>query len=586
MLGDIGAGKSSFCKMMIETWCKAVSNCSIDTENDSTKVNKTSYDPITDNIDQMKKFDFLFFIPLMRMSHFVSDVTVEMIKELTKNLTPRKDLIDNIFDQDSARCLILADGLDEWNPPKQSVLAQHVSYGIPNGDKAKEASTIILSRPSAKGIINLKSSEFDYKLEIQGISKKSLKSFVEVYLLKNTKFSNRSFENFMETTNANQIKNLEKSPLLLQQLLWLYCNGVDVDKSISDTYCQILNTMLKWTQCKYGDEDLDDIKPTKERKIFKLPGRLEKFPRFEARKQTLFLVGSIAFDALTSYKTFAGFGRSYLLNKGLSYVDIDALIKIGILVEEKKYDPTKESTELAFIHMSYVEFFAALYVSSCCLEENAMIFAGDASESANVLEKLFAKCVTVASILPLTNVLKMICGLLPCAITPLTKAISEIVNKDKTISKYRNELGYGAYHDNSLPSQVQRLVINCLSECDCENTQTVSLCDVIFDGKAGMTFLHSVIPESVISLSTNNLSNTDDCKAISKFRHVQYMYIGFSRLPHGEMSMLSSYILELNLKCLTLWRLNCALTECTGHKIEKGRIEQLKVDYCKNTIQT
>jgi hypothetical protein len=311
ILGDVGTGKSTFCKMMIENWCNAVNgrtNESICDENGHNATKTVSSDLSMaseyDDVSQIAFYELLFYIPLQYMSAFKSDTTVEMIKELTRDMTSNTELIDKIFQEDSMRCLIIADSLDEWTPPKEAVRKPHVSYGIPNGDRAKDATVITLSRPSAIGILNLKNSEVDLKLQLLGISGKSLGSFIERYISK-TPESNKTCDEFIEIMKTKKIEHVEKTPLFLQQLLWLYCYDTDIGKSVCETNCQILNIMCGWSDRRKIEHYVTLTGSVADYNNLNFPKRLNRFPRIKRNIRVLFLLGKIAYENFTSDKVQA-----------------------------------------------------------------------------------------------------------------------------------------------------------------------------------------------------------------------------------------------------------------------------------------
>jgi predicted NACHT family NTPase len=292
ILGDVGTGKSTFCKMMIDNWCCAITGTKqpIDNENKLNEIdpNETNVAYKVDNdVSQIGQYEFLFYIQLQGMCIFTSDIRV-MVKQIAqKCFSPQNTgLIDKLFEEDSRGCLILADGLDEWTPPEEEINVPHVSYGIPNGDGVNNATVMILSRPSAKGILNLKTSEFDLKLQLLGISSKSLKAFIERYI-SNVNSTGKSYSQFMGILKSKKVQHVEKTPLLLQQLLWLYCNDKEIGNSVSETYCQILNTVFGWSDRRNKGRDNDTSQSVEDYKNVTLPKMLHTFPRLKNKKTHL-----------------------------------------------------------------------------------------------------------------------------------------------------------------------------------------------------------------------------------------------------------------------------------------------------------
>ncbi|XP_060602304.1 uncharacterized protein LOC132755454 [Ruditapes philippinarum] len=547
ILGDVGSGKSTFCKMMIYNWCNAVSgrtNESIRDENDQETTETVSSDINKaheyDDVSQVGEYEFLFFIPLQYMSELKTDDIVVMIKELTRDQSFETELIDKIFQEDSARCLIIADSLDEWTPPKDIVRKPHVSYGIPNGHLAKDATFITLSRPSAKGILNLKNSKIDLKLQLLGISSSSKKLFIERYI-SNTNSTGKSYKEFIKIMKTKQINHVEKTPLLLQQLLWLYCSNLELGKSVSETYCQILNIMCNWLEHKNDAKDgRDGQNDAKEDKNIFLPESLQKYPRLRTNKRVLFLLGATAFDVLTSGSIKNIFERQHLLEKGLTVDDVTKLKQFGILKESNRFDPTQEDTQYSFIHMSYLEFFAALYVTSNNNIKENQSFGEKRDKKQKVLEKLFGTCKSASDILQLSHVIKTVCGLSPILIGDLSKQISCIVNEDADILHLRRH-GYKKSFRNDEIIQIQRLMVKCLKECGSFDTTMISISDLCINDiePMGSQFLQRINTNDVISLSFEETTNTNVVDYITQCKHLQHIYIKNVSFSNEEFSCLS-----------------------------------------------
>ncbi|XP_060576707.1 uncharacterized protein LOC132734022 [Ruditapes philippinarum] len=574
ILGDVGTGKSTFCKMMIENWCNAVSG----RNNKSVLMNilrrlKTvsSHINMTNNdVYQMGRFEFLFLIPLQYMSVLKTDVTVDMIKELTKDLTSDKDLIDRIFQEDSMRCLIIIDSLDEWTPPKDIVRKPHVSYGIPNGDRAKDATVITLSRPSAKGILNLKNSEIDLKLQLLGLSSSSLKSFIDRYI-SNTTSTEKSYNEFISIMKKKQIGHIEKTPLLLQQILWLYCNDMELGKSVSETYCQIFNIMCGWSDHKVDGNDVRND-AIGDKNIF-LPENVQIYPRFRNNKRVLFLMGATAFDILTSGSIRNIFGRQHLLDKGLSVDDVTKLIQFGILKESNCFDQTQEDTQFSFIHMSYLEFFAALYVTSNGNIKETKCLREKEDEKQEVLEKLFGTCESASDILQLSNVIKMVCGLSPILIGDLSQRISCIVNKDTHILHLRRH-GYKTLYRNDEIVQIQRLMVECLEECGSCDKALISISDLCISELEPIPCLQRINSDDVISLNFEETSDKNIVDFIKQCKHLQHIcikYVSFKNME--EFSFLSQ---QLSVKQITLHFVDVLDTQ-SFHEIDFSKQKHLQI---------
>ncbi|XP_045192113.2 uncharacterized protein LOC123548695 [Mercenaria mercenaria] len=587
ILGNAGTGKSTFAKMMIQNWCSAVNEDNPNDKSEDPDESDSAYlmqwlAVNDENINEMKNYEFLFFVPLQRMSG-LADIT-EMIKAITANadLAPNY-LIDRLLEQESERCFIVADGLDEWTPPRNASVLQHTSYGVPARDRAKHARLVTLSRPSAKGILNMKSSEYDLKVVLVGIN--SVQYFIEKYL---SKFNNTdlSYWSFMKKLKMANYEPLENTPLLLQQLVWLYGSGNEVGISVSDTYIHILNIMLGWAHKKEEGEDNDQyqVDVANQEKDMQLPKPLQRFPRCEANKQFLLPLARVAFEALTSDMRSSTFGRTYLQKRGVSKECITSLIRFGILVENTCFDPTQENTQLEFIHVSYLEFFAAVHIS----------IQFDETQQCSVLQRthlqdLIQTCKSAGDVLQLSNVLKMICGLSPFLLSELSKLVSDIVSGDDRMFRYRNSLSECMLSRlGHVSDQIQYLIFNCLCECDPDNQPMITLRDVILDYTAQMSFLQRIIQKNVLSLNIQYLAADGQVwRWVSQLKLLQYIYIGFSRMAHSEMASIASLIGEVPLKKLSLCSLGCNYCDCDGHEIDLSKndqIQKLELTGCKRVF--
>ncbi|XP_053405051.1 uncharacterized protein LOC123522859 [Mercenaria mercenaria] len=120
VLGDAGSGKSSFCKSLINYWCLAHSE------------QGQSIDDEFSGVKEMKKFNFLFYLPLR---HHTDKMKIkEMLEEKYEHPALMK-----LLKYESRTCLVVLDGLDEWNPP--------ASKCTPERGALKEYTVLTTSRP-------------------------------------------------------------------------------------------------------------------------------------------------------------------------------------------------------------------------------------------------------------------------------------------------------------------------------------------------------------------------------------------------------------------------------------------------------
>ncbi|XP_060591749.1 uncharacterized protein LOC132746567 [Ruditapes philippinarum] len=634
IVGNVGTGKSAFCKMMIQNWCLGIlvnerqrsgnspnihqqdkkdgsvddeimyENCSLKTVDKNESMPSDEYDSSEngetipsigmhvegdynevfsktniENMKEIKQFEFLFFVPLERMSGYGS--FIDMIKSFaTSTDLSTSEIIDRIFATESERCLVIADSLDEWIPPEPKGLLPHESYGLPSRNQLHAARIITLSRPSAKGIINMKSSECDQRIDLLGINVKHMKMFVRKYLAQNDQ-TDQSCKSFLDKIRLSEIEKLENNPLLLQQLVWLFCMENDIGRSSTDIYSHLLNIMLAWSEDKTGDACLQDM-PLTDTTV--LPDLLHRFPRCEENKQFLLQIGSVAFKLLVESRT-STFSRVFLKENGLSTKSIQKVINLGIVVEEKCFNPTRERTTLIFIHKSYLEFFAALYlVSQCHRVHNTASGMNQSKTTAKVFHDLLKDFESVAAILQLSNVLKMVCGMSPGSIKDITEVICYIASIDDDMIRDRDSRFEDSYC--TLIYQFEHLISDCLQEGDLNEQVMIHMCDVTVDYDTNINTLHHIVKDSVISFWNFEYFDLELFRWVLGLTRLQYIDADLDELPHDCMEQLSSFIHTSPLKVIRLSDLTCTMKKCEGHMLDLGRhndLKKLDID-CHNVI--
>lgn len=679
ILGDVGSGKSSFCKMMIHTWCTAVTgepnisakgsitNKTVSNDvtqstdenlsskvspsadqsfssdkiefavktlsNDTTevhdgthfddktttsyeghfddniigayerisdpKVAKVSEDTVRDSnkpvlmdenskprverihekdMNEMRKFNFLFYIPLQKMTGF-NDIT-DMIKAITRSANLASDeLINEIFRQESSSCLILADGLDEWIPPKNIFLPPHVSDGLPVREKTEHAIVLTLTRPSAKGMLNMKSYECDQRVDILGIYDESVHSFVSNYMKKYNK-PELSLEEFMKKLRDAKLKDLEKTPLFLLQYLWLYRSRNEFGRTINETYSHLINTMLGWLQNKDGEypELCHSDRACEE---IELPRTLLKFPRCDANKKILLSLARSAFEAICADIGVCTFSRLHLHKNGLTKNDISRLIKLGILVEENCLDPTEERTKLGFVHIAYFEYFASVYISSHCREEDVAVNPNSRKRLVSALETLLTKCKSAADVIQISRILKVTCEIFPFIIKDLSILISNIVNKDEGIGRFRRFLPDSGIADSEPESfKIQRFVFDDLLEKDSVIKKNISLSDVFISNGEEFSCLDRIINESVSFLFIENYDKKETWERILMLTRLQFIHISHCILTNKAMESLVSVLETIPLVCISLYFVQSSCEKQYIDASNNDKLQSLDIRHC------
>ncbi|XP_053390924.1 uncharacterized protein LOC128553773 [Mercenaria mercenaria] len=500
IVGDVGTGKSSLCKMMMQHWCSSIKERR--NTDDSVVMDEEGVTQEKDNDTYgMNQFDFLFYVPLREMQEDTDDI-VNMIKGRLKMY---KTLVDDIFTNDLERVLIIADGLDELTPSNS-----RRPQWIPKSSQAGESTILTTSRPSSRGILKMKSSDCDLKVILLGLKDgNSVQYMIKKYM--NLMDKKSDYAAFNDALSDLPFKDIENAPMLLQQIIWLYCNNYDIGKSRTSVYIHIVNAILGWEYERHGDY------PKLQSSSFKhlsLPTSVADYPRCQENPEMLLILGKIAHDVyIKGNDSSFVFGQHKLRPLGISATDIDAILKTGILTEFNCADPTYEKSQLSFIHTSYMEFFAALYICSCYL--SGISDSHSSVTPLTILEGLIAVSpeTSVTEILRLENVLTMICGLVPGLVENICECIYKLTPSDENMDRW-------------VKCQIHDLTSYCLSEHYSVDQETAVKCklrhlyhNIISPGMLSKRF-SDLVPTSVetcyIDMSSSMLSY-EECLSLTSF---------------------------------------------------------------------
>ncbi|XP_053373637.1 uncharacterized protein LOC123554110 [Mercenaria mercenaria] len=534
IVGDVGTGKSSFCKMMLQNWCRSIA-----------KRGNTSKSDVMDNggvmqVEEyntcdMNQFDFLFYIPLREMQEDFYD-TVDMIKARWNEY---RTLVDDIFTDESDRILILLDGLDEWTPPRSNRQSLH---GIPTSRFARDSTILTTSRPSSRGILNLKSSEYNLKVTLLGLKESSVKRMIKNFMKLLNKTS--AVATFYETLSNLPFRYIHNAPMLLQQIIWLYCSNYEIGKSRTSVYLHIVNAVLGWERERH--EDNPKLQSDNFGKL-PLPKSFDDFARLQDNRELLLLIGKIAYHTYIQKAESVSslvFGRNKLKQLGVSADEISAILRTGILTEVNCSDPTFEKSQLSFTHTSNVEFFATLFTCCCYLSEISV--AHSSVTPLTILEGIIAVTpkTSIAEILRLENVLIMMCGLVPGLTEHVCECIYKLTPSGENMDK-KNFL--------HVVKQIQGLAFACLSEHNSVDQETI----VKF--KLRHFDMCSDIDEIWLKM----------CFSCLETASIETCSVRYLKLLHEQSSLLSSFLSKaISLQTLKIHETECTKEECDGHIID------------------
>ena len=471
--GEAGSGKSVFCLKLVESWfqlkqsikrkhvcekrsklirqlqkagklpCHLYSDDSDDSD-DSYDSDRPS-NKISCTTCEMKQcltqFDLLYYVPLRDAVDGKISV-LELVCDAVCN--DRQNLIDRtkrLLSDDNVCCLIVLDGVDEWpNPPGFTEL--------PNTRGLSDNCVLMWTmRPWKLVHLQLKPKHDDHIVTVSGLSPYSVVKIIEnilirFYGLNGEELESRLFAYCKKVTDKT-LEGIMRMPMMLIAAcnIWHGENAgssnvsSDSEQSFSKThlYFSLLDQMIENAarkQRKQGntggnpavsllsDSDREHNQSTQSA----LPMFIKQFDHISSFIDMLLPFCELAFIDLISAETKLVFNKGQLERQlGKSHVDLAH--KLGLISEAKlrgKY--TQHNVSVSFYHKSVQELLAAVHMT-CGNREAVTAFC--------------KYCSTLEKVMETANIIMFVISLDPSLGCWICEHITNIVNNDPDITKYR-----------------------------------------------------------------------------------------------------------------------------------------------------
>ena len=349
VVGEAGSGKSSFSQHIALLWSE---------ENKEAGAHHQSQDPHFIDVDTIKEFEFVFHVKL-RDACYLCDL-VEIIRDqlLSRLYTGEteikkaKDLVENVLNK--SRCLILADGRDEWSHPEicDSISCSSEEKKIaPLIHQQSSATVLLTSRPG--GFTKFPEHKVDNYIEIEGTQ--NVQQLGENILkVLHVDTGKKKFDEFETLVKENGLwDNMSQSPIHFIHLICLWLDNHNLSKSVSITYASIFNMLIgraKYEVVTSQNENLDN----EQLKI------LTDMDNINSNWKQFKELCKLAFE-----KLFAKDGHSAIVFSNRDCKDDlkTFALKCGILTEKQSNSLTNNSNHLSFQHKTYQEFLASVHLS-------------------------------------------------------------------------------------------------------------------------------------------------------------------------------------------------------------------------------
>ncbi|XP_060567543.1 uncharacterized protein LOC132726269 [Ruditapes philippinarum] len=503
VVGDAGSGKSSFCKYLINCWCMAHSD-------------GHNTDDEFEGVKEMKKFDFMFYISLRH------NIKIRSIQEMLEMRYDKIKNLSKLLEKDSEKMIILLDGLDEWSFDSET--RNEFQAGLPERDFTKKYTIVTTSRPWKIQSLRVSNREIHQLLKLKGFDKTHEKEMIK----KTITALNESLDpsECEQKLKVRSVVGLKQVPIMLQQLVCLWCDGKLDKTSRCAIYTGMLELYFTWnfnktlgsyTECMESSQNVE------------LPQYLTDVEICRLNSHLIYGVSRLAYETLFNYPKDKSltFDKSVFDDLKISQDVRQTCLKLGILTEDKcpSLSVSKPKSSLfSFIHKSMQEFLAAVNIG---INFNAKMCSSDSTGNVELVKKfifeVFRNCSTVNDILEQSNVIIMLCGLEPKLATHASKYIHDTASKDSRLQEYRRTISSDIYNRISRDqyiTDIQKLMFDSMEElnatCSVGSNTVFYIGDLVIDNSDNRDIVcssidqHQIVPDTVLSIYVGYI-NTKKC---------------------------------------------------------------------------
>lgn len=466
VVGDIGSGKTAFCRSMIKYWCSAHSE-------------RKHLEDELDVIKVMEKYELMFYIDLRRYGQIVT------IKEMLIN-EYREDIVRTLLEKKSEKVIILLDGLDGFFAQGRT-FNQFQTIGLPVTEFVKDYTIITTSRPWKVRKLRVPENEIQVLIRLQRFDYRQEKEMI----YRTVSVLNKSTDPEQDVIACEQMMDIEylaglkRIPMMLLHLICLWFNG-KLDRTLRcDFYSGILELLFIWNESKRIEAISQNVGDSQ---TLELPHHLTDKTICALNSQFIYDMSRLAYKTIFNYpKDHHGefaFHVSVFRQELQSSVK-DNCVKFGILLEARcPIILVSESPkfDFSFIHRSVQEFLAAVNIA---INFKNKLSTSDDLESTDLqclcnqfVNDVFRDRSTVDGILYLSHVIIFLCGLEPRLAYHVLKVIYDVVMEDPVVKKYRRTVD----SDERFVTNIQEVIFNSIeaySTCQADSHPLFLIGDLI-----------------------------------------------------------------------------------------------------------
>ena len=371
LLGEAGAGKTTFCKHLTDVWCE------------------TKTQPQFVDVPVIKQFKYFFYISCRFAKE--EDTVLDMIKDQLFCDEKMRDVALCVLKNDSECCLIVLDGADEWAGSATSETGRRGDIaGLPGMAGVDGCVILITSRPWRFHALSEKTRDIFRRLKIKGIDNlEDLATRILQHM--EDPDPSQSSKKFLRQVREKNMSELMEIPLILIIVLGGWVDDKSLQRSITLNYINMIQSFIRrskgqtgWSSSKSKLQqlipNLETLETGWETKANELPHLLLRYKSIRRYAGLCLLLGQLAFDLLLgkeeqslifSKQVF----QSYLPTDDENDESVNVCLALGILSKtETTTRGLRKLESYAFCHKTFQEFFAALWLASKYSNEKSKLY--------------------------------------------------------------------------------------------------------------------------------------------------------------------------------------------------------------------
>ena len=373
LLGEAGAGKTTFIKHLTDVW--------------SEKTRQTQFS----DVDELKQFKYFFYVSCRFAEE--KETLSEMINNQLIDDETMQAVAKYVLKNYPEHCLILLDGADEWKGSPSSETGRRGDIaGLPSMAGVEGCVILITSRPWRFHALSTKARGIFRLLKISGIKNVQELAYRILEQLDDPDPEQSSCD-FLRQIREKNMSELMETPFILIIALGGWVDDKSLHRSITVNYINMIQSFISRSKGQSGwsssESKLRQLVPHLEtletvwgQKSNELPHLLSKYQSIRRYAGLFLSLGQLAFDLLLgkeeqslvfSKKVF----KSYLPADDENDESVNVCLALGILSKtETTTRGLRKLESYAFCHKTFQECFAALWLASKYSNEKSKLYKG------------------------------------------------------------------------------------------------------------------------------------------------------------------------------------------------------------------